>query len=70
MFGAIADCNRLQDFLNEVILWKYLVHPNILPFLGVSRIKKLSLVSEWMDNGSIINHLQKVPTVDRLKFVS
>ncbi|KAF9641991.1 kinase-like protein, partial [Thelephora ganbajun] len=38
----------------EVVTWKHLRHPNILPLLGVTvREYQLMMVSEWMENGNI-----------------
>ena len=46
-------------FCKEVMTWKSLRHPNVLPFLGVRmRGNNFAMVSEWMDNGSI-NHFIK-----------
>ena len=49
MIVAIA-----QTFCKEVITWKSLCHPNVLPLLGVTMGRKLfAMVSEWMVNGNI-----------------
>ena len=43
-----------QTFCKEVITWKSLCHPNVLPLLGVTMGKRLfAMVSEWMVNGNI-----------------
>ena len=49
MIVAIA-----QRFCKEVVTWKSLRHPNVLPLLGVTMSKRVfAMVSEWMDNGNI-----------------
>ena len=44
-------------------------HPNIVPFLGISDILPVCLVSEWMAHGSIISFLRQNSSEDRLKYV-
>jgi hypothetical protein len=46
----------------EALLWKYLQHPYILPFLGVdaetfSSRNALGLVSPWMDRGTLRQYI-------------
>ena len=44
----------VQMFCKEVITWKSLCHPNVLPLLGVTMGKRVfAMVSEWMVNGNI-----------------
>jgi len=44
----------VQRFCKEVVTWKSLRHPNVLPLLGVTMDKKVfAMVSEWMVNGNI-----------------
>lgn len=52
------------------MVWKYLIHPNIVPFMGVSNIIPMSLVSLWMPNGTLLNHLKENPDESRLFIVS
>ncbi|KAF9649127.1 kinase-like protein [Thelephora ganbajun] len=41
-------------FCREIVAWKHLWHPNILPLLGVTVSEfRLMMVSEWMENGNI-----------------
>ncbi|GJE86718.1 serine/threonine protein kinase-like protein [Phanerochaete sordida] len=51
---------RLQK---EVTIWSRLVHPNILPFIGIidveiGRQMIPALVSPWQENGNIVNYTQ------------
>jgi serine/threonine protein kinase len=61
-----------QDIAREVLLWKELDHPNILPFLGVDmtlRHPSCCLVSPWMKNGSVLAFIKAHPDSDRLSLV-
>jgi serine/threonine protein kinase len=59
----------LQSFRNEVVTWKCLRHPNIVPFLGISDIFPVCVVSEWMSGGTISAFLAEYPEENRLKYV-
>jgi serine/threonine protein kinase len=51
-------------------MWGRLLHPNIVPFLGVTDAPApLSMVSEWMPNGDVRHYVRKHPEVDRLQLV-
>ena len=65
MMVAIA-----QTFCKEVITWKSLCHPNVLPLLGVTMGKKLfAMVSEWMVNGNINEFIEARRDANRLELV-
>lgn len=49
-------------------MWKYLDHPNILPFLGAA-LDPTHLVSGLVRGGDLSKYLQKYPNVDRVKLV-
>lgn len=58
-----------QRFCREVVTWKTLRHQSVLPLLGVTMIEKgFVVVSEWMENGNIIQFLERADA-DRLKLV-
>lgn len=60
----------VQRFFKEVMTWKLLQHPNIVPFVGVMISEnRLEMVSEWMDNGHINDFVEAHPEVDRFKLV-
>ncbi|KAF8917245.1 kinase-like domain-containing protein [Mucidula mucida] len=65
----------LKAFCQEALVWKQLRHPNILPFLGVSKDlfrPSYCLISPWMENGNIVAFLDRNPSLDstfRLKSV-
>ena len=67
---ALITNHILQNFCMEVVVWKTLCHPNILPLLGVTTTNnQLVMVSEWMANGNITEYLKTNPNVDRLELV-
>jgi hypothetical protein len=56
--------------VGEVVGWKWLRHENILPFVGVILSPSFSIVSEWMENGDIMNFTRIHPDYNRLRLVS
>lgn len=60
-----------QLFVKEVVGWKWLRHENILPFLGVSLKPPLfSIISDRMENGSIMDFIRLHPSFNRFRLVS
>lgn len=57
-------------FRDEVVAWKLLIHPNIARLLCVSEYYPISMVSEFMDNGTVADFLEKRPQTDRMPLVS
>ena len=50
--------------------WKHLQHPNILPLLGVTLNEyRFALVSEWMENGNVVEFIRRDPHANRAEFV-
>ena len=49
-------------------MWRRLVHPNIVPLLGVTSTP-LQLISEWMTGGSLMEYIKKNPNTDRVVLV-
>ena len=49
-------------------MWKYLKHPNVLPFLGATT-EPPQLVSELMPDGNLKEYLGKNPNADKLGLV-
>jgi len=61
----------LKALCKEVVAWRQLSHPNVLPLLGVSTIHSLwCIVSDWMESGSITDHLRAHPEDNRLSLLS
>jgi hypothetical protein len=53
----------LKKFCKEGLTWRQLIHPNILPFLGVdgqtfSDIQMLGMVSPWMERGTLMQYMR------------
>ena len=60
-----------QIFYREVVVWKRLQHPNIVPFLGVpSVVPPFEIICEWMENGRITEYVRKHPDVNPVDLVS
>lgn len=64
----------IQKFCKEVVIWKNLSHPNILPFVGATLVteqkrEKYEIVSEFMVNGDIRTFIQRFKGVNRLELV-
>ena len=52
--------SRIQGFCKESVLWMNTRHPNVLELLGVNidpRNETLSMISELMENGNIMDYL-------------
>lgn len=62
-----------QRLCREIITWKHLSHPNILPMLGVSISADnhcFRILTEWMPNGNITLYARSNPAANRLQLVS
>ena len=61
----------MQRFCKEVITWKALRHPNVLPLLGVVVTgNQFAMVSEWMTNGNINQFVKAHQDANRFELVS
>lgn len=49
-------------------MWKRLVHPNIVPLLGVT-FTPLQLVSEWIPGGGLTEYVKRNAHANRLGLV-
>ncbi|KAL0565162.1 hypothetical protein V5O48_016868 [Marasmius crinis-equi] len=58
-----APHENLDSFLREGTLLRQLVHPNVLPFLGMFRLNdgqgNVCLVSPYMSNGNLAQYMEK-----------
>ncbi|KAF9788667.1 kinase-like domain-containing protein [Thelephora terrestris] len=60
-----------RRFCKEVVIWKRLSHPNILPLLGVSTIgEDLRMISKLMNYGNLMAYLRTRPSANRLLLLS
>ena len=51
------------------MIWKRLIHPNVVPFLGVTS-NPLQIVSEWMSDGNLTTYVKLNPYTNRVILVS
>ena len=59
-----------QTFCKEVVTWKTLRHPNVLPLLGVTMGEGLfAMVSDWMINGNINEFIKAHRDTNRFELV-
>ena len=59
-----------QRFCKEVLIWRCLRHPNVLPLLGVTMSdNRFAMISEWMNNGNINEFLMVDRNVNRFELV-
>lgn len=58
-------------FYREMVAWKQLLHPNVIPFLGVSEtLFAFSIISPWLPNGNIVDYIQENQATNRLQLVT
>ncbi|KAF8996202.1 kinase-like domain-containing protein [Cyathus striatus] len=59
----------LKAYAKEAILWSQLSHPNLLPFYGIYHLGdehgRICLVSPWMENGNVVEYIQRFPYTSR-----
>lgn len=60
----------LQRFCKEVMTWKVLDHPNVMPLMGVTMdARQFAMVSEWMVNGNINKYIVAHSEANRFELV-
>ncbi|KAF9651394.1 kinase-like protein [Thelephora ganbajun] len=66
--------NRIfKRLCREIIGWKHLSHPNILPLLGVAVSEDpycFRILTEWMPNGNAMQYTRSNPEANRLRLLS
>jgi hypothetical protein len=61
---------RVKHTVMELDTWSRLRHTNILELLGIALFNgRLAMISQWMDNGSIISVVNTHPELDRYVLV-
>jgi len=57
----VSHLEKIKErFCREVFMWKRLSDPNTIPLLGAYiRGSELVMISEWMDNGNVMQYLRK-----------
>jgi len=68
---STSDFEKIASrFCREVVTWKTLHHPNVLPLLGVTMgVYDFALASEWMKNGNINEFARARPNVNRFELL-
>ncbi|KAF9781279.1 kinase-like domain-containing protein [Thelephora terrestris] len=73
-FRAYAPDNLTKikkRLFQEIVIWRRLSHPNVLPVLGISpKLFPLCIVSEWMVDGNILQFTTQRPEVNRLRLLA
>ncbi|KAG8776477.1 hypothetical protein FRC12_000890 [Ceratobasidium sp. 428] len=56
----------LKRAARELDNWSYFEHENVLKLLGLARFRdQMAMISPWMDQGTLQQHLERNPDVDR-----
>jgi len=67
---SVSLLNSVQRFCKEVVTWRTLRHPNVLPLIGVMMTEtQFAMVSDWMENGNINEFVKANPDANRLELV-
>lgn len=68
--GPEADEQKrklIKHAARELYLWSKLQHPNIIPLMGLTMFRgRIAMISEWMDNGSLMSFVRMKPDIDRI----
>ncbi|KAL5492783.1 hypothetical protein ACEPAI_4231 [Sanghuangporus weigelae] len=65
-----TDRDFAKQLAKEIRVWSGLYHRNILPLLGyVIEGEYPSLISEWMENGTVSRYIQEHPKTDLLHVI-
>ncbi|KAK0475676.1 kinase-like domain-containing protein, partial [Armillaria luteobubalina] len=70
--GEMKPRGDIRKFCREVLVWRNLRHPNVLPFIGVNDdvfYPGFCLISPWMKNGDIISFLRQNPGHNRIQCI-
>jgi hypothetical protein len=60
----------MQALAGEIRAWVRLRHENVVSLLGTMLLDSVpSLVSEWMENGTVVTYLKAHKDADRLALV-
>ncbi|KAF9781369.1 kinase-like domain-containing protein [Thelephora terrestris] len=60
-----------KRLFKEIVIWRRLSHPNVLPVLGISpELSPLCIISEWMSDGNILEFTWAHPKVNRLRLLA
>ncbi|KAG8702726.1 hypothetical protein FRC09_004577 [Ceratobasidium sp. 395] len=55
-----------QHAARELYIWSHLKHKNVLDLCGLAQFRDhMAMVSPWMDNGTLLQYIERNPAVDR-----
>lgn len=73
IFTSNMDRQKLfKSLAKEVVVWRQLKHPNVLPFLGVNFDEfapSFCLVSPWLSQGTVLQFISKNPNHNRVQLL-
>ncbi|KAG8945978.1 hypothetical protein FRC04_012096, partial [Tulasnella sp. 424] len=61
---------KVRRWQAEMEVWRRIVHPHILPFLGYSTYPQMILISQFCQHGNLSSYLENHPAVNRVKLLS
>ncbi|EIN07578.1 kinase-like protein [Punctularia strigosozonata HHB-11173 SS5] len=68
-YGEQAEFGKV--LCKEVVMWRRLSHPNIVPFLGVAYWRqRICIVSQWMEHEDVMSYLKRFPQANRLAMIT
>ncbi|KAG8768692.1 hypothetical protein FRC12_005427 [Ceratobasidium sp. 428] len=69
LFLQQEDISRRKDLkraAREMDSWSHFEHANVLKLLGLALFRdQMAMISPWMDRGTLLQHLERSPVVDR-----
>lgn len=68
LLRSSGHSNLIEDFVHEVIHWRYLDHSNINPLIGAD-LMTLRMISPWRPNGNLSGFLQSSPDINWLQLL-
>ena len=61
---------HVQSFRRDINERRHFSHPNVLPIIDVSKMPfPFYIMSPWMPDGNITQHIQRNPDANRLTLV-
>lgn len=69
----VRSSTFIQRLCREVIGWRHLIHPNILPLLGISMVTDsnyFDILTEWMPNGNLMQYAKSNSEANRVQLVT
>ncbi|KAG9017647.1 hypothetical protein FRB90_000384 [Tulasnella sp. 427] len=64
------ESREYRHLEKEAAIWKDLVHPNVLPFVGIyEKDDAVYMVSPFLENGTVPQYISTNPAADRARFI-